>query len=76
MNQNSDILLAKSPRFEKVKPVSPRVSYIDPEKSSEFRGGRKRGWHIGKTHKSDFTEPFKHNPGVGQYQLPSIWSKY
>ena len=34
MNQNSDILMNKSPRFEEVKANSPKISYIDPEKSS------------------------------------------
>ena len=76
MNQNSDILMNKSPRFEEVKANSPKISYIDPEKSSEFSNRKTKGWHIGKTNKSDFTTQFKHNPGVGQYHLPSIWSKY
>ena len=31
---------------------------------------------MSKGNKFDFTRQYKNNPGVGEYQLPSIWSKY
>jgi len=76
MNQNSDILFPKSARFNPHRANSPLVSYIDPEKSSDFSPKLHKGWDISKGLKFDFTRQYKGNPGVGEYKLPSIWSKY
>ena len=76
MNSNSDILIPKATRFSNQKGVNPRVSYIDPEKISDFSPKSKKGWDMSKGTKFDFTRQFKNNPGVGSYKLPSIWSKY
>lgn len=35
-----------------------------------------KGASMGKGNKSDFTEYYRHNPGVGQYKLPSIFDRY
>jgi hypothetical protein len=76
MNHNSDILIPKATRFPDQKPNSPFVSYIDPLKSSDFSPQHKKGWHISRGSKFDFTRQYRGNPGVGSYKLPSIWSKY
>ena len=76
MNHNSDIFIAKSTRFQEHKSNSPYVSYINPEKLSDFSIAKTKGWDMSKGTKLDFTRPYKNNPGVGSYKLPSIWSKY
>lgn len=35
-----------------------------------------KGASIGVGNKSDFTSLHKSNPGVGVYNLPSIWDRY
>lgn len=37
---------------------------------------KKRGPHIGFGDKHDFTRNVKFNPGIGKYQIPSLWDKY
>lgn len=76
MNHNSNILIPKSTRFPDQKPNSPFISYIDPEKSSDFLPKSHKGWDISRGNKFDFTRQYRGNPGVGSYKLPSIWSKY
>ena len=62
--------------------MNPYVSYSDPYKFSDFSPDNKNGYthskgpDISLSKKSDFTRPYKGNPGVGQYKLPSIWDKY
>jgi hypothetical protein len=69
----SDFFLPKTARFPSNKPNSPYISYIDPEKLSDFSPKRNRGWDMSKGHKFDFTRQYRGNPGVGTYKLPSIW---
>lgn len=76
MTKNSDILIPKANRFQTQKPINPNVSYIDPEKVSDFSSRLHKGPAMSRGTKFDFTKPFRNNPGVGEYQLPSIWSKY
>jgi hypothetical protein len=76
MNRNSDILLPKAARFPPAQAVNPLVSYLDPERCSDFSLASKRGWNMSRGGKFDFTREFRGNPGVGEYKLPSIWSKY
>lgn len=58
------------------------MSYSDPAKLSDFSPENKNGYQhkkgadISTGRKVDFTRPYKNNPGVGQYKLPSIWDKY
>ena len=35
-----------------------------------------KGASIGKGEKSDFARPYRENPGVGNYRLPSIFDRY
>lgn len=65
MNKNSDILISKATRFSPNKANSPYVSYIDPERQSDFSPKRSRGPVLGTSTKFDFTRQFKGNPGVG-----------
>jgi hypothetical protein len=36
----------------------------------------KRGASIGYGDKYDFTKQYERAPGVGRYQIPSVWDKY
>ena len=69
LNQNSDVIIPKANRFLNLKSGNPNVSYIDPEKSSDFspkrvlKGHREHG--MSRSTKFDFTKQSKHNPGVG-----------
>jgi hypothetical protein len=74
MNRNCDVFLPKAARFPPSPPASP-LSYIDPQRCSDF-AKEGRGWRMGVGGKWDFTRQFRGNPGVGAYELPSIWSKY
>ena len=77
MNHNNDIFMPKANRFSKIKSSNPNISYINPEKSSDFSPKKIHGvYGMSRGSKFDFTRQYKHNPGVGEYQLPSIWSKY
>jgi hypothetical protein len=59
------------------KDVNPYVSYCDPAQFSDFSSNRPLyDYGMSKSKKTDFTRPYRHNPGVGQYKLPSIWDKY
>jgi hypothetical protein len=75
MNRNSDIILPKAPRFPSTDKPTP-FAYIDPHRCSDFSPATKRGWQMGRSSKFDFTRQFRGHPGVGTYELPSIWSKY
>ena len=63
-----------------MKALNPNVSYRDPTKFSDFYSPRRnmpeRGYDMTLGSKIDFTRQYKNTPGVGQYQLPSIWDKY
>ncbi len=83
MNNNyNEIIFSREKRFSEPKYVNPYISYSDPAKQSDFSPDNKNGYHhrkgadISLGRKMDFTRPFKNNPGVGQYRLPSIWDKY
>lgn len=48
-------------------------------KSLEFLDSSKnyyKGASMGKGEKIDFTVPYRGNPGVGNYRLPSIFDRY
>lgn len=76
MNNNSDIKMSRASRFSNSVALNPNISYLDPEKASDFSKKKERGPYITKSSKFDFTKQYKGNPGVGSYKLPSIWSKY
>jgi hypothetical protein len=55
-------------------PNNPFVSYLGPDSLSEFSPKAKRKEKdFTTTDKVDFTKGLRHNPGVGDYNLPSIW---
>ena len=37
---------------------------------------KKKGTYIGYGNKHDFTKVLAPNPGVGRYEIPSVWDKY
>jgi hypothetical protein len=57
--------------------VNQNVSYIDPALLSDFAVSprQKKVGTQSSTYKIDFTKGLRDNPGVGEYQLPSIWQK-
>lgn len=42
----------------------------------EYTKRKYRGASFGKGQKTDFARPFRYNPGVGDYKLPSIFDRY
>jgi hypothetical protein len=68
------MFLPKTVRFpQNGNHTNPYISYIDPEKVSDFSPKRKKGWDMSLGRKFDFTRQYRGNPGVGTYKLPSIW---
>lgn len=47
------------------------MKYQDPTTKNYYKGAS-----LGVGTKYDFTQFYKHNPGVGQYKLPSIFDRY
>ncbi len=45
-------------------------------RESDFDIKKKTGAFIGFGDKHDFTKEVKQNPGIGKYQIPSLWDKY
>jgi hypothetical protein len=45
-------------------------------RESDFDIKKKKGAFIGYGDKHDFTKEVKQNPGIGKYQIPSLWDKY
>jgi hypothetical protein len=45
-------------------------------RESDFDVRLKKGPHIGYGQKYDFVKPSVDNPGVGRYEMPSVWDKY
>ena len=58
---------------------NPNVTYLG-KRSFEFRNPLTKKYYKGTSmgigEKTDFTKEVKTNPGVGNYQLPSIWDRY
>ena len=74
-NSNNAIKFSKSPRF-----ATPKYEGYDPYayvRESDFDDKqKKRGTSMGYGNKYDFVKPLKPNPGVGRYEIPSVWNKY
>ncbi len=45
-------------------------------RESDFDGKKNKGAFIGYGDKYDFTKDRKDNPGIGKYQIPTVWDKY
>ena len=80
MSKNNDIVFGKEKRFAIYQDrQNDRVTYLG-DRSFEFQypATKKhyRGASMGLGRKTDFTKEVKENPGVGNYQLPSIWDRY
>jgi len=80
MHNNNDIVMASEKRFQLYQDKQSQiVSYSRlPSMKFEEQQSKKyyRGASIGNGHKTNFTEQYKSNPGVGQYKLPSIFDRY
>lgn len=74
-NSGGSQFFNRSPRFDDRKNNYEADSFsFKPE--SDFEVKRKRGASIGYGDKSDFTKQYERAPGVGRYQIPSVWDKY
>lgn len=73
-NTGGGIILGKSKRFSYDKSEDHGDSYFfRPESDFEKKN---RGAYIGYGKKYDFTKVYEKAPGVGRYQIPSVWDKY
>lgn len=68
-------------RFQEYKDkANNNVSYLKDRSSMDFKDGHAKvyykGASIGRGNKLDFTALQKSTPGVGGYNLPSIWDRY
>ena len=45
-------------------------------RDSDFDSKRKKGTYIGYGNKHDFTKDYEQAPGVGRYEIQSVWDKY
>jgi hypothetical protein len=56
------------------------VSYLRDKYQMDFKDPHAKAYYkgasIGKGSKLDFTNLHRSNPGVGVYNLPSIWDRY
>ena len=73
-NRGGSITFSRSPRFSIDKKQHPDSFFYHGE--SDFENKINKGAFIGYGNKSDFTKIVQRNPGVGRYQIPSLWDKY
>ena len=79
LHSNGDVVFPKEERFQIYQDKQTNVISYSKLKSPQFLDGSKRwyrGASFGKGSKTDFTVPFRGNPGVGNYRLPSIFDRY
>ena len=81
LNHNTKIFMPTEKRFQKYGDrQNTNISYLKDRDSFDFKNSHAkvyyRGASIGKGDKSDFTSLQKSTPGVGGYNLPSIWDRY
>lgn len=74
-NVNGSIRFTRSPRFENKQDNEGYQSYTYV-RDSDFDVRKRKGASIGYGNKHDFTKDIKLNPGVGRYEIPSVWDKY
>ncbi len=78
---NNDIVFSKEKRFTNYEDKqSGIVSYLQEKHRDliflETNNKNYRASSFGFGTKANFTKEFLQNPGVGRYQLPSIWDRY
>ena len=73
-NSNGTIKFSRSPRFDENHENT--GSSFTLVRESDFDAKKKKGTFIGYGEKHDFTKDVKLNPGIGKYQIPSLWDKY
>ena len=73
-NINGSIKFSQSKRFEKNQFTGYQsYTYV---RDSDFDSKRKKGTYIGYGNKHDFTKDYEQAPGVGRYEIQSVWDKY
>lgn len=71
---NGNLKFSKSRRFESAeKEGYESYTYV---RESDFDVKNRKGPYIGYGQKYDFVKPLVHNPGVGRYEIPSVFDKY
>lgn len=81
VNHNNKIFMPSEERFKSyVDKQNTNVSYIKERNGMDFLDPHAKAYYkgasIGVGNKSDFTNQYRSNPGVGVYNLPSIWDRY
>jgi hypothetical protein len=81
VNHNTKIFMPTERRFLEYRDKqNNNVSYLRERNSMDFKNEHAKvyykGASIGKGNKLDFTALQKSTPGVGGYNLPSIWDRY
>ena len=80
VHQNNDIFMPREKRFQIYQDKQTNIisysklssmKFFDPSSKKYYKGAA-----IGKGEKTDFTYQYRHNPGVGDYKLPSIFDRY
>ena len=71
---SGNVKFPKAQRFTSAqKPGYESFTYV---RESEFGKNKSTGPYIGYGQKSDFVKPYVKNPGVGRYEIPTVWDKY
>jgi hypothetical protein len=81
VNHNHNVFIPSEKRFMSYQDKQNHiVSYLREKDQFDFKDGHAKVYYkgaaIGVGEKSDFTNQFRSNPGVGAYHLPSIWDRY
>jgi hypothetical protein len=81
VNHNHNIFIPTEKRFSDYSDKqNQRISYLSDRDDFDFKEKHSKNYYkgaaIGVGDKFDFTHVFKQNPGVGVYNLPSIWDRY
>lgn len=75
MHNNNDIVIPSERRFQLYQDKQSQIISYSRLSSMKFEKHYK-GASIGNGSKTDFSEQYRSNPGVGQYKLPSIFDRY
>ena len=74
-NKGGIQVFSRSPRFADYgKKQSVDLFFYNPD--SDFEGKKKKGTNFGYGEKYDFTKVYEQTPGIGRYEIPSVWDKY
>lgn len=80
MHNNNDIVIPSERRFQLYQDKQSQIISYSRLSSMKFEEQTSKKYYkgasIGNGSKTDFSEQYRSNPGVGQYKLPSIFDRY